>query len=149
MIVPSVALIPPAHADIPQECVADYNEARSIVTVSPRAASALLRLALQKLIITLGEMGENINEDIMSLVDKGLSYDVLEALEFCHIEGNNMVHSGEIDINDTPEIAHSLVNIINSIIEDRISKPMRIQSIFAQLPESVKKSVEKRDKSAP
>ncbi|TAK63863.1 MAG: DUF4145 domain-containing protein [Methylobacter sp.] len=144
-MVPSVALVPPAHTDMPLECVADYNEARGIVDLSSRAASALLRLALQKLMIALGENGKNINENIGNLVEKGLPVEVRQALDFCRIVDNNAVHPGEIEINDTPEIAYNLFNIINFIIEDRISRPMHIQSLFVQLPESVKKAVEKRD----
>ncbi len=148
-IFPSVSPAPSAHADMPQACVADYDEARSIASVSPRAASALLRLALQKLTIALGEKGKNINEDIINLVNKGLPGEILQALKSCRIEGNNVSRPGEIDINDTLEVTHNLFNIINFIIEDRISKSKRIQSIFEQLPESVKKSVEKRDESEP
>jgi len=145
MIVPSEAPVPPAHIDMPQECVADYDEARSIVAISPRAASALIRLALQKLMITLGEKGENINDDIGSLVGKGLPVQVQQALDFCRVVGNNAVHPGEIEINDTPEIAHNLFNMTNFIIEDRISRPKHIQSLYAQLPEGARKAVEKRD----
>jgi len=145
MIVPSEAPVPPAHIDMPQECVADYDEARSIVAISPRAASALIRLALQKLMITLGEKGKNINDDIGSLVGKGLPVQVQQALDFCRVVGNNAVHPGEIEINDTPEIAHNLFNMMNFIIEDRISRPKHIQSLYAQLPEGARKAVEKRD----
>jgi len=145
MIVPSEAPVPPAHVDMPQECVADYDEARSIVAISPRAASALIRLALQKLMITLGEKGKNINDDIGCLVEKGLPDQVQQALDFCRVVGNNAVHPGEIEINDTPEIAHNLFNMMNFIIEDRISRPKHIQSLYAQLPEGARKAVEKRD----
>lgn len=145
MIVPSEAPVPPAHVDMPQECVVDYDEARSIVAISPRAASALIRLALQKLMITLGEKGKNINDDIGSLVEKGLPVQVQQALDFCRVVGNNAVHPGEIEINDTPEIAHNLFNMMNFIIEDRISRPKHIQSLYAQLPEGAREAVEKRD----
>ncbi|MGZ4982241.1 MAG: DUF4145 domain-containing protein [Methylobacter sp.] len=145
MIIPSEAPVPPAHVDMPQECVADYDEARSIVAISPRAASALIRLALQKLMITLGEKGKNINDDIGSLVEKGLPVQVQQALDFCRVVGNNAVHPGEIEINDTPEIAHNLFNMMNFIIEDRISRPKHIQSLYDQLPEGARKAVEKRD----
>jgi hypothetical protein len=144
MIIPE-APVPPAHVDMPQECIADYDEARSIVAISPRAASALVRLALQKLMIALGEKGKNINDDIGSLVAKGLPILVQQALDFCRVVGNNAVHPGEIEINDTPEIAHNLFTMMNFIIEDRISRPKQIESLYAQLPEGARKAVEKRD----
>jgi hypothetical protein len=74
-----------------------------------------------------------------------LSVEVRQALDSCHIVGSSAVRPGEIEINDTPEIAYNLFSIINFITEDRISRPMYLQSLFKQLPESVKKAVEKRD----
>jgi len=145
MIIPSEAPVPPAHADMPQECVDDYNEARSIVAISPKAASALLRLSLQKLMIALGEKGTNINDDIGNLVKNGLPVQVQQALDFCRVVGNNAVHPGEIEINDTPEIAHSLFDMMNFIIEDRISRPKHIQSLYERLPAGARSAVEKRD----
>jgi len=98
MMVPSSAPVPPAHIDMPQECLAEYEEARNIVVISPRAASALLRLALQKLMVVLGEKGRNINDDIGELVRKGLPVLVQQALDFCRVVGNNAVHPGEIEM---------------------------------------------------
>lgn len=145
MIVPSEAPVPPAHHDMPAECVAEYQEARDIVAISPRAAAALLRLALQKLMAVLGEKGKNINDDIKHLVEKGLPIQVQQALDFCRVVGNNAVHPGEIEINDTPEIAHNIFEMINFIIEDRISRPKHIQSLYNKLPDDARKAVEKRD----
>lgn len=145
MIVPSVALVPPAHIDMPPECVADYNEARGIVDVSPRAASALLRLALQKLMIALKEDGKNLNENIGNLVEKGLPAEVRQAFDSCRIADSNATRPGEIEINGAQEGTYNLFKVINFIIEDRISRPMHLQSLFAQLPERVKKAAKKRD----
>ncbi len=145
MIVPSSAPVPPPHVDMPQECLADYDEARDIVAISPRAASALLRLALQKLMTVLGEKGRNINDDIGELVKKGLPVLVQQALDFCRVVGNNAVHPGEIEINDTPEIAHNLFVMMNLIVEERISRPKHIQSLYDKLPEGARKAIEKRD----
>jgi len=145
MIVPSEAPVPPAHADMPSTCVPEYDEARSIVVLSPRAACALLRLALQKLMAELGENGKNINDDIGSLVAKGLPVLVQQALDFCRVVGNNAVHPGEIEINDTPEIAHNLFMMMNFIVEDRIARPKHIQALYTQLPEGARNAIEARD----
>lgn len=145
MIVPSNAPVPPPHADMPDNCVSEYNEARNVVSSSPRAACALLRLALQKLMVALGEKGKNINEDIGSLVAKGLPALVQQALDFCRVVGNNSVHPGELEINDNPEIAHSLFDMINFIVEDRIARPRQISALYAKLPEAARSAIATRD----
>ncbi|MGZ5077451.1 MAG: DUF4145 domain-containing protein [Methylobacter sp.] len=145
MIIPLEAPVPLAHEDMPESCIQEYNEARSIVALSPRAACALLRLALQKLMTELGEKGKNINVDIGSLVNKGLPVQVQQALDFCRVVGNNAVHPGEIEINDTPEIAHNIFTMMNFIIEDRITRPKKIQELYAQLPEGTRNAIEARD----
>ena len=93
----------------------------------------------------LGEKGENINDDIKALLDKGLPIQVQMAFDFCRVVGNNAVHPGEIDINDSPEVAHHLFEMINFIIEDRITRPKHVHALYQQLPEASRAAIEKRD----
>jgi len=55
------------------------------------------------------------------------------------------VHPGEIDLNDTPEIAHNIFEMINFIVEDRISRPKHIKKLYERLPEGARGAIEKRD----
>jgi hypothetical protein len=93
----------------------------------------------------LGETGKNINDDIKSLVSKGLSALVQKALDYCRVVGNNAVHPGEIVINDTPDVAMKLFSMINFIVEDRITKPKEIEALYNELPEDSRKQIESRD----
>lgn len=145
MIVPSEAPVPPPHIDLPASCKIDYDEARDIVVRSPRSAAALLRLCVQKLMSELGEKGKNINDDIGSLVKKGLPVEVQQALDYCRVVGNNGVHPGEIELTDNPNIAHSLFEMINFIVEDCIARPKKVAELYGKLPEGALKAVEKRD----
>jgi len=147
MVVPSQSPVEPAHTDLPADCKLDYEEARDVFSKSPRSSAALLRLCIQKLMPHLGESGKNINDDIRSLVAKGLPHLVQKALDYCRVVGNNAVHPGEIEINDTPEVAQSLFRMVNFIVEDRITRPKEIEELYEQLPENSRKAIEKRDES--
>jgi len=130
IIVPSEAPVEPAHPDLPEALKPDFDEARGIVARSPRAAAALLRVLIQKLMPDPGQKGENLNEDIRNLVAAGLPASVQQALDHCRVVGNNAVHPGEIDLNDTPEIAHQLFAMVNFIVDDRITRPREIAALY-------------------
>ena len=145
MIVPASAPVEVAHPDLPHDLTADYSEAREIVGRSPRSAAALMRLVVQKLMPLLGQSGKNLNEDIGNLVAQGLPSTIQQALDICRVVGNNAVHPGEIDLTDTPEIAHQLFAMVNFIVEDRISRPKQVAELYARLPAGARDAVAKRD----
>ncbi|MGP0577412.1 DUF4145 domain-containing protein [Paenibacillus peoriae] len=148
MIIPSNTTAPFPHVDMPETVIDDYNEARNIVNLSPRGAAALLRLSLQKLMVELGESGKDINRDIGSLVKKGLPEEIQQALDILRVIGNESVHPGELDLRDDQETALQLFELINFIVEERISRKKRISSLFSRLPEGKRKGIEDRDKSS-
>lgn len=149
MIMPTSSTVPPANREMPDVCKDVYNEARDVVARSPKAAAALLRLALQMLMSELGEKGKDINTDIQKLVDKGLDPQIQAALDYCRLVGNNAVHPGEIDFNETPEIAHTLFEMINLIVEDRIARPKKMGTSLSKLPAEIQKKIQERaDKAA-
>jgi hypothetical protein len=136
---------PRPHIDMPEDVKGDYEEARRIVGQSPRGACGLLRLGLQKLCVDLGEKGENINDDIKSLVQKGLPEEVQQAMDSLRVIGNNAVHPGEMDLKDDAETATALFNLLNFVVEEMIAKPKRRRGIFDKLPVSVREAIKKRD----
>lgn len=149
LVVPADSPVEPPHPDLPEDCVFDYREARDVFSRSPRAAAALLRLCIQKLMPHLGELGANINEDIKSLVSKGLPKTVQQSLDYCRVVGNNAVHPGEIDLNDSPEVAQHLFAMINLIVDDRISRPQEVEKLYMTLPAGAREAIERRDGGAP
>lgn len=145
MVYPLTGNVEPANADLPQDVLADYNEAKDIVNISPRGAAALLRLGLQKLCGHLGEKGKNINDDIANLVKRGLPVQLQQALDSVRVIGNHAVHPGQIDLNDKPETAFALFSFINIICDYFITQPKKIAEVFGNLPDKDKQNIAKRD----
>lgn len=137
------ALLP--NADLPNDVKGDYEEASVILDRSPRGAAALLRLGIQKLCRHLGEKGKNIDDDIASLVKKGLDPRVQKALDVVRVVGNNAVHPGQIDLKDDRATAEKLFGLVNLIAEIMITQPKHIREMFDALPEGALKAIEKRD----
>ena len=108
----------------------------------------LLRLAIQKLCKHLGEPGKNINDDIASLVKKGLSPKVQQALDIVRVVGNNAVHPGQIDLRDDMDIAGSLFDLVNLIADVMITQPKQIEQMYQTVvPESQQEAIKKRNDS--
>ncbi len=135
------------NADMPKNVMDDYEEARQIVSASPRGAAALLRLGLQKLCVHLGGKGQNLNEDIGDLVKKGLPEKIQKALDAVRVIGNNAVHPGTIDLNDDAGTALKLFGFINVICEVMITQPKQIDDFYSlKIPTAQKEQILKRDR---
>jgi hypothetical protein len=134
------------NEDLPAEIFQDFQEARSIVNLSPRGAAALLRLAIQKLVKHLGEKGDKINDDIASLVKKGLSPLVQKSLDVVRAVGNEAVHPGTIDLRDSRDVACALLGLVNLIADQMISHPKHVNNLYDNvLPDAKKEQIAKRD----
>lgn len=135
------------NPDMPESVKQLYNEAGLIYNKSPRAACALLRLAIDRLCNELGETDRDINKNIGALVKKGLPQSVQQALDVVRVVGNKAVHPGQISFDvDDKATATMLMRLLNIIVERMITEPNEIDSLYQGLPESVKKSIENRDK---
>lgn len=136
LVFPDQSMAPSPNPDMPEEIVQDYNEASSILNRSPRAAAAMYRLCLQKLMPYIGGEGKTINEGVRKLIADGeLPNSILKSLEIVRIVGNESVHPGTIDLNDQPQIALQLAKLINLIIQSTITQKREIDELYAMTPE--------------
>ncbi len=136
------------NQDLPQNILAAVEEARVILDASPKGAAALLRLCIQMLCKHLGESGENLNEAIANLVKKGLNPVVAKSLDIVRVIGNESVHPGFIDLNDTRDSAIRLFDLVNIIAEQMITHPKHVEELYGKLPELKRKAIEARDANA-
>jgi len=145
MVYPSRGEAPPANPDLPPDIRRDYDEASSILDLSPRGAAALIRLAVQKLCRHLGQPGENLNDDIGTLTKNGLAPTMQQAFDAVRVMGNNAVHPGQIDMRDDRATAATLFSLVNLIADRLLSEPKRVQEMYDTLPEDKRQAIEKRD----
>ena len=136
-----------ANPDMPESVKQLYNEAALIANKSPRAACALLRLAIDRLCNELGETDRDINKNIGALVAKGLPQSMQKALDIVRVVGNKAVHPGQIAFDvDDHATATMLMHLLNMIVARMITDPNEIDTLYQGLPESVKNSIADRDK---
>jgi hypothetical protein len=145
MVYPRVSIVKEPNSDLSEEIKADYREAAAIFGDSPRAAAALLRLALQKLCKSLGQKGENINEDIKKMVEQGLNPLVQKSLDALRLTGNSAVHPSEINLSEEPGRVFKLFELLNFIAEKMITEPRQIEKFYSELPESGLEAIKIRD----
>lgn len=150
MIWPVKSNAPEPSPDLPDDVLADYQEAAAVLPHSARASAALLRLSLQRMCVHLGEPGQDINRDIGALVENGTIRPIIQkAMDTVRISGNESVHPGELDLNDDIELALALFDFINLVAEEAITQPAKVQAMYEQMPEAKRNGVAQRDGRAP
>lgn len=148
LIYPPTRTGSPPNQDMPEDIIKDFEEARSILALSPRGSAALLRLCVQKLCQhLLGENSQDLNKDIGTLVSKGLSPLIQKSLDAVRVTGNEAVHPGLLDLNDNSGIAEKLFDLVNTVADQMISHPTAIEELYERVvPEKKQEQIRKRDK---
>jgi len=146
IVYPRSISIEAPNSDMNEDIQELYNEAANIFLDSPKGATAILRLALQKLLIQMGKTGKKINDDIKELVSDGLNPKMQKALDFLRVVGNNAVHPGQIDLDDNQDIALKLFKVLNMIADDMITKPKDMNDLYDDIiPDETKGHIDQRD----
>ena len=105
----------PPQEKMPPEAKKFFKEAQEIIYISPRAACALLRVALELLVNHVGKLNDpdGFNEK-SRLIDRinslGLDSRTKELLHTCRVTGNEFEHPGVfyVEVKDTLLIAEVL-----------------------------------------
>ncbi|SDJ57754.1 protein of unknown function [Halovenus aranensis] len=125
----------------------DFSEARQIVDDSPKAAAALLRLAMEKLVQDLtGDEDQSLYSGIGELVDEGrIDERIQKALDSVRVTGNDYVHAGEIYNPDDRDTALRLFELVNVIVELTITREKMIEEAYDEIPENKMDGIKQRD----
>ena len=142
---PATGTAPNAHPDMPDDVRSEYAEARAIMDKSPRAAAALLRLAIEKLCDQLGAKGKRLFDKIGDLVSKGLPSEVRDSLDAVRITAGDAMHTGQIRRSDDRDVVGTLFELVNFIVQDRIARPKAIKHLQGRFSKGARDAIVERD----
>ena len=145
LVYPAQITVEDPNDDMPDEVKKLYRESAQILSISPRAAAALLRLGLQILLGAVGGGGKNINNDIGKIVALGVEPETQRALDILRVFGNNGAHPGAIKLDEDPDLVQKMYGLMNYVADRLISQKNQINELFEGLPEKIKDDIESRD----
>ena len=111
----------PAKEDVPECLAEDFNEAASVLNISPKASAALTRRCLQQLLVLQGFNDKNLADAIGKAIPK-LPQHLADILDAVRNIGNFATHplkntnSGEI-IDVDPEEAEWNLEVLESLFD--------------------------------
>lgn len=135
--------VPRLNPDAPEDVARLYAEAVAVVAMSPRAASALLRLALEALLKDLYPDEDNLSKLIGLAVANGLPHRVRMTMDVLRFNGNQSVH--DLRHEDTQETALTLFQLLNIAVDHLVTQPKQLDEMYELLPEGFRAHVERRD----
>lgn len=150
LIYPKAASGPTPNHDLPADALKSFNEARLVATDSPRAAAALLRLAIEQLTVHVAPHleGKRLNDRIGELLKAGLEPDVADMLDSVRVVGNGGAHAGELDPDVDPSLVDSLFELVNEICDELVSAPKRRKAILDRMTPEQRAGIERRNTKA-
>jgi hypothetical protein len=100
----------------------DFEQAAAIFNDSRPAATALMRVCIQKLVPLLKQGGEELNDYVSSLVRKGLEVEIQQALEVLQVLRNDPGQPASLDTPEDKEMALRFFDSLQAILERRMLK---------------------------
>jgi len=152
LIYPQVSQVAEPHPEMPEAARELYNEAALVLPVSRRAAAALARAALERLLRALpgAEAGARLDELIAALAPQ-VSHKLWQTLTALRYLGNDTLHNETkselvalyLD-GDAAAVVEPIFGAINLIFEEVIVQPRIADDLYAMLPEGVRATAERK-----
>ena len=122
------------NEDLTNEQKQLFNEAKDIFDKSPKAAGALLRCVIERI---LRDKFQEHSQSLLGsiLKDKNiqneLGHEIIQLCETCRLIGNDASHSSLIIYEDeSKQEVELLFELINAIAEELLSKPRKRQEML-------------------
>ena len=105
-----------------EEVSEDFEEAAAILNKFPRGAAALPRVCIQNMMPLLKENAKNLDENISSLVRKGLEVEIQQAMDVLQVVRKSPLQTTEFDLKEENETVKKFFNSLERILERRMLK---------------------------
>jgi hypothetical protein len=105
-----------------EEVSEDFEEAAAILNKFPRGAAALTRVCIQNMMPLLEQTGKNLDENISSLVRKGLEVEIQQAMDVLQVVRKSPLQTTDFDLKEENETAKKFFNSLERILERRMLK---------------------------
>lgn len=143
----------PAHVDMPHAVRELYEEAAAVAFVSRRAGAALARATMEHLLKHLDPNApKRMNLDgRIARVRKRVTTPTGQLLDLVRVTGNGAVHVDDdpsdivvIALSDTegPALLELLLEATNSLVDELITRPKLVSSLWEKLPDATKAKIE-------
>ena len=144
MLFPRKMTVPDPSNDISDNIKEIYIEAGEVPIDSPRASGALIRIALELLLQSINKNTMGLNENINKLIESQIPVQLIKALTILRVNGNDIMHTGEIKILEKKEDVTYLFDLFNMIVEELITRPRKLDESYNRIPESKRKQIENK-----
>jgi hypothetical protein len=102
----------------------DFEEAAVMFNKSPGAAAALIHVCVQSLMPLLREQGKNLDDNISSVVRKGLEVEIHQAMDVLQVIYNNTGQLSHIDLSSEKAIGRRFFELVKLILHRRMLKKL-------------------------
>lgn len=146
--------VPEPASAMPEDARELYTEAAATLPVSRRAAAALCRAALERLVVRLtpSSPAKARLDDRLATLSHEVSQPVWEVLQAVRHVGNTALHGSDdtdesirLYLDDTdPDIPLMFFEAMNMLVDEKIVRPDRAAALFAKLPEGVQEAIHRK-----
>lgn len=125
-----------------------WDEARAVAPHSSRSAAALLRLALQTLLVELEPDESNLNAAIGKALRGGVPETVQQSMDILRIGGNGALHPGELRLDDDPATLDVLFGLLSYVVQETVVRRAAIAELYNRIPEEKRAQIDARNARA-
>ncbi len=130
MVMPTPMVGPPPSPDLPEDFRVAYNRARTVASIHPKAACAMLRARINGLSASASTPSTNVTRRIARMAkERAIPSALHEALKRLRCVGGDSVRPGSYDDRDDADTAEQLLEAASLLAECIHSTPKRMGAV--------------------